>query len=117
MKDGAVTFKARLGKPEPVWQDELTPEGKKIKIRYLKLTYYCTIADFPEALQYDGADMWISKLNPTDRDKITITKAEYEALTGGHLIAVPSRFVDALKTIRTVVDDAIAEAEQVKNED
>lgn len=59
------TFKARLGKPEPVWQDEITPEGKKLKVRYLKLSYYCTIAEFPDALQWDGADMFISKIDPS----------------------------------------------------
>ncbi len=45
-------------------------------------------------------------------DMVTISKAEYEALTQGHNIAVPYKFIEGLKTIRTVIDDAIAEAEQ-----
>lgn len=101
------TFRAKLGKPEPVWQDELTPKGKKIKVRYLKLSYYCTIAEFPDALQWDGADMYISRHDPEllAQDMVTVKKAEYEALTQGASYLMPNEKREALKTIAAMLLD------------
>ncbi|MBT9169383.1 MAG: hypothetical protein DDT19_02742 [Syntrophomonadaceae bacterium] len=95
------TFIARLGKVEPIWSDELTPEGKKVKVRYLKLSYYCTIADFPDALQWDGAEMYISKQNPELQDN----SVSY---------IVPKTFIDGLKMVVSMVSDLINDAEREK---
>lgn len=71
-------IKAKLGKAEPVWTDEITPEGNKVKIRALKLSYYCAISEFPDALQWDGAEMFISKGPPNHEPTIAELHAKID---------------------------------------
>jgi len=48
-------MKAVMEKPEPVWRDFITNKGDKIKVRKLKVTYLFDMADFQDALSFDGA--------------------------------------------------------------
>ncbi len=52
---------ATLIKTEPIWYEVVTPDGKKTRIRKLKHSLITDIADFPDALSYDGASMKLFK--------------------------------------------------------
>lgn len=44
-------------------------------------------------------------------EAVILTQEEYDALTSGKKLILDMRFLDFFKTIRTVADDAITEAE------
>lgn len=90
-------MKGILVKPEPIWYETVTDDGKKLKVRKLKLSILVDIVDFADALSYDGATMDVFRPD------------EMATPENGKL---NKRILEFVKTLNTVTSDLIRENEE-----
>jgi len=89
-------MKAVMEKPEPVWRDFITDEGDRIKVRKLKVTYLFDMADFQDALSFDGATFDIFRPN------------EYAVQTGNsNRYSMPEESRQAMKRALVAMQDLL----------
>ncbi len=73
-------MKGTLGKYEPVWIEH-TDDGKKTKIRALKLSIYTDVGEFPNVTAYDGAQIHFYTSPPTGDNTLELLHDKLDAAT------------------------------------
>lgn len=84
-------MKAELGKFEPIFREEIDPEGNKAKVRKLKLSLYVDVLDFPDVTAYDGAELDVFRPD------------EYKEIPSNNVSEVKKQVMNALDEILEVL--------------